>query len=117
LTPGGEYNGESWLPGIEYTGESWLPCDKYTGSWLLGGTSIGTGLQKNFMVANRPGVKGVKAKGWGSCYQTGDQGGWEVVTTSRKLAIQVVKQGFFIDARDCNKGLLVHRVNIKMHVM
>jgi hypothetical protein len=27
----------------------------------------------------------VKAKGWGSYYQTGDQGGWEFVTTSKKL--------------------------------
>jgi hypothetical protein len=34
-------------------------------------------------------VKGVKAKGRGSCYQTGDQGGWEFVTTSKKLALQV----------------------------
>ncbi len=24
------------------------------------------------------GVKGVKTKGWGSCYQTGNQGGWEL---------------------------------------
>jgi hypothetical protein len=35
------------------------------------------------------GVKGVKTNGWGSCYQTGDQGGWEFVTTSKKLALQV----------------------------
>ncbi len=34
-------------------------------------------------------VKGVKAKGWASCYQTGDQGGWEFVTTSKKLVLQV----------------------------
>jgi hypothetical protein len=39
------------------------------------------------------GVKGVKAKGWGSCYQTGDQGGWEFVTMSKKLALQVSKAG------------------------
>ncbi len=35
------------------------------------------------------GGKGVKAKGLGSCYQTGNQGGWEFVTTSKKLALQV----------------------------
>jgi hypothetical protein len=33
------------------------------------------------------GVKGAKAKGWGSCYQTGDQGGWDFVTTSKKPAL------------------------------
>jgi hypothetical protein len=32
-----------------------------------------------------------KSQGWGSCYQTGDQGGWEFVTTSKKLALQVSK--------------------------
>ncbi len=35
------------------------------------------------------GVKGVKTNGLGSCYQTRDQGGWEFVTTSKKLAPQV----------------------------
>ncbi len=30
------------------------------------------------------GVKVVKAKGRGNCYQTGEQGGWEFVTTSKK---------------------------------
>jgi hypothetical protein len=44
-------------------------------------------------------VKGAKAKGWDSCYQTGDQGGWEFLTTSKKLALQVSNVGFFIDAR------------------
>jgi hypothetical protein len=38
-------------------------------------------------------VKGVKAKGWGNCYKTGDQGGWKFVTTSKKLALQVSKVG------------------------
>jgi hypothetical protein len=37
------------------------------------------------------GETGKKPKGWGSCYQTGDQGGWEFVTTSKKLALQVSK--------------------------
>ncbi len=41
------------------------------------------------------GVKGVKTKGWGSCYQTGNQGGWKFVTTSKKLALQV-SRGFFV---------------------
>jgi hypothetical protein len=39
------------------------------------------------------GVKGVKAKGWDSCYQPVDQGAWEFVTTSKKLALQVSKTG------------------------
>jgi hypothetical protein len=30
-----------------------------------------------------------QAKGWGSFYQTGDKGGWELVTMSKKLARQV----------------------------
>jgi hypothetical protein len=34
-----------------------------------------------------------EAKGWGICYQTEDQGGWEFVTTSMKLALQVSKAG------------------------
>jgi hypothetical protein len=29
-----------------------------------------------------------KAKGWGICYQTGDQSGWEFVTMSKKLALK-----------------------------
>ena len=55
--PGGEYTGESRFPGGEYTGESRLPCDEYPGSRLLSVllTSIRTGLQKNFLVNNRPG--------------------------------------------------------------
>jgi hypothetical protein len=36
-----------------------------------------------------------KSQGWGSCYQTEDQGGWEFVTTSKKLAFQV-NRGFLI---------------------
>jgi hypothetical protein len=55
--PGGEYIGESRLHGGEYTGESRLPCDEYLGSRLLSvlWTSIRTGLQKNFLMNNRPG--------------------------------------------------------------
>jgi hypothetical protein len=30
-----------------------------------------------------------RVKGWGSCYQTGDQSGWEFATMSKKLAFQV----------------------------
>jgi hypothetical protein len=30
-----------------------------------------------------------KSQRWGSSYQTGDQGGWEFITTSKKLALQV----------------------------
>jgi hypothetical protein len=30
------------------------------------------------------GVKMVKAKGWGSCWQTRDKGGWELVTTRKE---------------------------------
>jgi hypothetical protein len=41
------------------------------------------------------GGKGIKAKGWGSCYWAG----WEFVTTSKKLALQVSKAGFFAGAR------------------
>ncbi len=33
--------------------------------------------------------EGAKAKVWGSCYQTGDQSGWEFATMSKKLALQV----------------------------
>jgi hypothetical protein len=61
-------------------------------------------------------VKGVKAKGWASCYQTGDQGGWEFVTTSKKLALRVSNVGI-LDARGINERLFVHCVDIKMHVM
>jgi hypothetical protein len=42
------------------------------------------------------GVKGVKAKGCGSCYQTREQGGWGFVTTSKKLALQVSNAGGYI---------------------
>jgi hypothetical protein len=38
-----------------------------------------------------------KSQGVGSCYQTGDKGGWGFVTTSKELALQV---------RKCNMGLL-----------
>jgi hypothetical protein len=50
-------------------------------------------------------VKGVKAKGWGNFYQTRDQGGWEFVTTSKKLALQVSKDSLLFvrgfDEKDC----------------
>jgi hypothetical protein len=42
------------------------------------------------------GVRGVKAKGWGSCWQTRDKGGWEFVTTSKKLVLEVSNMGLFI---------------------
>jgi hypothetical protein len=51
-------------------------------------------------------VKGVKAKGWGTCYHTGDQGGWEFVTTSKKLAHQVSRD-FFCFARGSMKLLYI----------
>jgi hypothetical protein len=43
------------------------------------------------------GGKGVKGevKGWGSCYQTGDQSGWEFATVSKKLALQVSRGSLF----------------------
>ncbi len=57
------------------------------------------------------GVKGARAKGWGSCYQTGDQGGWEFVAMSRKLAFQV-SRGSLLLFKGFEK-LLVYCVNIK----
>ncbi len=36
------------------------------------------------------GMRGEKAKGWGSCYQTGDRSEWEFATMSKKLALQVI---------------------------
>jgi hypothetical protein len=57
------------------------------------------------------GVKGGKSQGWGSCYQTGDQGGWEFITTSKKLALQVSRGSFsFLKGLD---KVAVHCVNIK----
>jgi hypothetical protein len=41
------------------------------------------------------GVKGVRVKGWGSCYQAGDQSGWEFATMSKKLALQVSRGSLF----------------------
>jgi hypothetical protein len=29
-------------------------------------------------------MKVVKAKGWGSCWQTMDRGGWEFITTNKE---------------------------------
>jgi hypothetical protein len=54
----------------------------------------------------------VKAKGWGSCYRTGDQGGWEFAATSKKLALQVSWGSLLSSARGLIK-MLVHCVNIK----
>jgi hypothetical protein len=56
-------------------------------------------------------VKGVEAKGWGSCYQTGDQGGWEFITMSKELARQV-SRGSLLLCKGFNK-VVVHCVNIK----
>ncbi len=44
-------------------------------------------------------MKGVKAKGWGSCYQTRDKGGWGFVTMSIKLALQVTNMGLLFLAK------------------
>jgi hypothetical protein len=57
-------------------------------------------------------VKGVKTKGWSSCYQTGSQGGWEFVTTRKKLALQV-SMGFFVVFVRGSERLPVYCVNIK----
>jgi hypothetical protein len=61
------------------------------------------------------GVKGARAKGWGSCYQTGDQGGWEFffffVAMSRKLAFQVSRGSLLLFKGF--KKLLVYCVKIK----
>jgi hypothetical protein len=57
------------------------------------------------------GVKGGMSQGWGSCYQTRDLGGWDFVTTSRKLALQV-SRGLFSFIKGFNK-ITVHFVNIK----
>jgi hypothetical protein len=35
------------------------------------------------------GVKGVRVKGWGSCYQVGHQRGWQFATMTKILALQV----------------------------
>jgi hypothetical protein len=61
-------------------------------------------------------VKGAKAKRWDICYQTRDQCGWEFITTSKKLALQVNKVGILFDARGFNGRLLVHCVNTTVHV-
>jgi hypothetical protein len=47
-------------------------------------------------------VEGARAKGWGSCYQTGDQSGWEFATMSKKLALQV-SWGFLFFCKGFNK--------------
>jgi hypothetical protein len=53
-----------------------------------------------------------KSQGWGRCYQTGDQGGWEFVTVNKKLALQVSKGFLIVFARGVIK-LLVHYVDIE----
>ncbi len=45
------------------------------------------------------GVKGAKAKGWDSCYQTRDGSGWEFITTIKKLALQVSRGSLLFFAR------------------
>jgi hypothetical protein len=50
-----------------------------------------------------------KNQGRGSCYQTGDQGGWEFATTSKKLALQI-SRGSSLKGFD---KIAVHCVNIK----
>jgi hypothetical protein len=34
-------------------------------------------------------ARGVKAKGWNSCWQTRDKGGWDLLPRAKKLALQV----------------------------
>ncbi len=57
------------------------------------------------------GVKGVKAKGWGSWYQTGDQGGLIFVTTSKELAHQVSRDSLLL-CKGFDK-VVVQSLNIK----
>jgi hypothetical protein len=45
------------------------------------------------------GVKGVKAKGWGSCGQTRDKGGWEFVTPSKEAGSPSKKYRVILKAR------------------
>jgi hypothetical protein len=56
--------------------------------------------------------EGAKTKGWGRCYQTGNQSGREFVTMSKKLAIQV-SRGSLLFLQGVQKRLLVYCVNIK----
>ncbi len=50
-------------------------------------------------------MKGAKVKGWGSCYQAGDQSGGEITNVSKKLALQV-SQGSLFFARGSIKSCL-----------
>ncbi len=59
------------------------------------------------------GERGKSQGGGSSCYPTGDQSGWEFITTSKKLAFQVSGNSLLF-ARGFNERLLVHCVNIKM---
>ncbi len=52
----------------------------------------------------------MKAKGQGSCYLTGDQSGWEFVTTSKKPAFQVSKGFFGAFARGSIKLIYIMRI-------
>ncbi len=57
-------------------------------------------------------MKGLKAERWGSCYQTGDQGGREFVTMSNKLALKVSGRSLLF-CKGLTKRLLIYCVNIK----
>jgi hypothetical protein len=66
-------------------------------------------------------VKGVGVKGWGSCYQAGDQSGWEFATMSKARNLPSKKLGvIYFPARVlinncltlCEYQLIVHYVNI-----
>jgi hypothetical protein len=45
------------------------------------------------------GVKGAKAKGWVSFWQTIDRGGWEFVTTSKEAGSPSNNTGVFYNSR------------------
>ncbi len=46
------------------------------------------------------GVKGVRVKGWSSCYQARDQSGWGFATKSKTLAFQVSWEPLLLFTRD-----------------
>ncbi len=52
----------------------------------------------------------------GSCYQTGSPGGWEFITTSKKLALQVTRGPLLFFARGLKRDSLyiVRILNICM---
>jgi hypothetical protein len=47
-------------------------------------------------------VKGARVKGWGRCYQAGNQSGWEFATMSKKLALQVSRGFFYFSCKGFN---------------